>query len=139
MKITPEALKALNGGGIPAGNNVFSQVNSMLGNLREILKLANQLRGEAQSFGPAPDEKPPRIIEGKPLPLKPLREIPSAPAPPHPPAPPAAPPDAKAIAAALLAAGLDLAIEKGLGDKTIQELLDLAGPFTLKQARGLLK
>lgn len=129
MKHTQETLKALNltGQGITGsgGSNIFQQANNVISNLKDLIKLAYQLRGDQ---GPGPDQGPP---PGPPP--RNVRELPAGSDKPPP------PPDPQKLAASMAVIILDVAIANGLGEKTVKEVLELAGPFKLKDLRGYLK
>jgi len=110
------------------GTNIFAQVNQTVANIKSLIQLANQFREAPGADNPPEYKEPPPgpIIETKPA-QKQLQEPPSGP-----------PSDPEEVAKVFAALALDMIIKKGMGDKKVSELLELAGPITIKQLRGFI-
>jgi hypothetical protein len=107
-----------------AGSGFIREANSLVTNLKDFIKLAQSVQGvnTPQAAQAAVNDEIYRPAQRLPAP------------------PPAAPPPApRQIAKMVIAVALDEAVNAGLGDKTVAELLELARPFTVKQLREFLK
>jgi len=141
MKHTTESLTKLakTAGGLTpgvtaGGQGLIGELNRLVNNGRELLKLYQNIQAGQPTGPPAIPE--PDLPAGPPgRALKPANSPASLPAK-EPPGPPS---DPRLVIKGLAATVLDMAADNGLSDKTVSELLELAGPFTVKQLRGLIK
>ncbi|OGO29965.1 MAG: hypothetical protein A2Z29_04675 [Chloroflexi bacterium RBG_16_56_11] len=133
-KLDGAAIEKLGGAAPAAGGNPLGQLNSVINNIRSLVADIQKLRGlAAPASDTGPERGPQRVIDvPPPQGRKPPPEIKELPLPEPPPKP-------EAVLKSIAILALDFAIEKGLGERTINDLVGLAGPFTIKQARELLK
>ena len=122
-KLDPAQISKI-GGGAPSPTGGMGGFQQALSTIREILNMARELQGHAGEPAQMRDTPSPQIIEHKATPVN------KSPEPPL---------DKKEATLAIAATFLDVAIDAGQGERTIGELLELAGPIKVKQLRALLQ